>query len=506
LKDKYILALDQGTTSSRAMLYNQRGEICSMAQKEIEQIYPNPDQVEHNPIEIWESQLQVAIEAMKGISEVVPDIVSIGITNQRETTIIWDRISGKPIYNAIVWQDRRTTPLCQSLKDEGYEEKIRKKTGLQLDPYFSATKIKWILDSIPGCRAKAENGDLAFGNVDSWLLWNLTGGKIHATDVSNASRTMLFNIIDLKWDKELLLIFDIPETLLPAVVSSSEVIGTSSDSVFPLSVPISGIAGDQQAALFGQMCIEKGMVKNTYGTGCFLMMNIGEEPVLSKNGMLTTIAWEIKGQLTYALEGSVFSGGAVVQWLRDGLGMIKESSEIEELANSVKDNGGVYFVPAFTGLGAPWWAPGARGLLSGLSRGTNKGHLARAALESIAFQSYDLLHAMEDDSGFKVKKIRVDGGASKNNFLMQFQADLQEAIIERPANIESTSLGAAYLAGLAVGFWKDIDEIALQWKLAQSFESSMNREIKESMISNWNRVLSASIGISENNMNNDKGR
>jgi glycerol kinase len=487
---KYILALDQGTTSSRAIVFDKAGNIVSLAQKEFPQIYPQPGWVEHQPSEIWSTQLSVAVEAVSQGNLKASDIDSIGITNQRETTIVWDRSTGKAIYNAIVWQDRRTSQYCDELKEK-HGQKIREKTGLVVDAYFSATKIKWILDNVEGAREKAAAGQLAFGTVDSWLVWKLTGGKVHATDITNASRTMLFNINTLTWDEELLRMMDIPASLLPHVLSSSESFGETAEQILAGKIPITGIAGDQHAALFGQMCTEKGMVKNTYGTGCFMLMNIGDKPILSKNNLVTTVAWKINGKVQYALEGSIFIGGAVVQWLRDGLGIIKKSSDVEELARQVKDNGGMYLVPAFAGLGAPHWNQYARGTMVGLTRGTTAAHIARAALESIALQTYDVLKAMEADAGARVKELRVDGGATSNNLLLQIQADVLQSTVARPEVTETTALGAAYLAGLQTGFWKDIEEIKSQWKLNRAFQPET--ENADELIEGWNRAIKAAI-------------
>ncbi len=486
---KYILALDQGTTSSRAILFDKKGEIVSVAQKEFEQIFPKPGWVEHDPSEIWSSQVGVAAEVVSRANVNANELAAIGITNQRETTVVWDRTTGNPVYNAIVWQDRRTASICNTLKKEGHAEMFQNKTGLVLDAYFSGTKVKWILDNVDGAREKAINGDLKFGTVDSWLIWKLTDGKVHATDVTNASRTLLYNIFEHKWDQEILELLDIPESMLPDVRSSSEVYGETSGDIFARRLPISGIAGDQQAALFGQVCSQPGMAKNTYGTGCFMLLQTGEKPILSKNNLLTTIAWELDGKVHYALEGSVFIAGAVVQWLRDGLGMIRSSNEIESLARKAKDNDGVYLVPAFSGLGAPHWDPYARGTLIGLTRGTNRSHIARAALESIAYQSTDLLRAMESDAGITLKEMRVDGGASVNNLLMQFQADILNKPVVRPKVTETTALGAAYLAGLAVGFWKDIEEINQKWQVDKTFEPEMEQQEREKLLNNWHRAV-----------------
>lgn len=488
MDQKYILALDQGTTSSRAIVFDKQGDIRSSAQKEFQQIYPKAGWVEHDGNQIWSSQSSVAAEAISEMGLNWEDIAAIGITNQRETTLIWDRETGKPVYNAIVWQDRRTSDFCDELKkQDGLIEKIRDKTGLIIDAYFSATKIKWILDNVEGARKRAENGELAFGTVDSWLIWNLTQGKAHVTDATNASRTMLYNIKEGKWDDEILDLLDIPRSLLPEVKSSSEVYAETEN--FAVKVPIAGIAGDQQAALFGQRCIDSGMVKNTYGTGCFMIMNTGDEPITSENNLLTTIAWEIEGEVEYALEGSIFVAGAVVQWLRDELGIIQESAEVEELAASVEDNDGVYIVPAFAGLGAPHWNQHARGTIVGLTRGSNKGHIARAALESIAYQTMDVITAMEADSGIEIKELRVDGGATANDLLMQFQSDMLQVPVVRPNTLETTALGAAYLAGLAVGYWKDHEEINNQWKKNETFTPDMSTEEVEELRSEWNRAL-----------------
>ena len=473
---KYILALDQGTTSSRAIVFDHDGKICSVAQKEFTQYFPKPGWVEHNPNEIWSSQASVIAESISAIDINGLDIAGIGITNQRETTIVWDVDTEEPIYNAIVWQDRRTADYCDKLRAEGLIDTIREKTGLIIDAYFSGTKIKWILDNVPGARQRAEQGKLRFGNVDSWLVWRLTRGEVHVTDVTNASRTMLFNINTLKWDADLLKLLDIPVSMLPEVKSSSEVYGHTKTTIFAHEVPISGIAGDQQAALFGQMCIEPGAIKNTYGTGCFVMLNTGEKPVKSENNLLTTIAWKIGDKINYALEGSIYVGGSVVQWLRDGLCCIKSSSEIEELAASVPDSGGVFFVPALTGLAAPYWDQHARGTIIGITRGTTTAHIARAALDGIAFQTYDIARAMAKDMGAPLTELKVDGGASRNNLLMQYQANLLGIKVVRPKITETTALGAAYLAGLAVGFWKDLDEIKQQWQVGRTFEPVPDNE------------------------------
>ena len=476
MEKKFILALDQGTTSSRAIVFDHNGQIKSVAQKEFTQYFPQPGWVEHNPNEIWSSQASVIAEAISAIDINGLDIAGIGITNQRETTIVWDIDTEEPIYNAIVWQDRRTAEYCDKLKAQGLTDKIHEKTGLIVDAYFSGTKIKWILDNVPGARKRAEMGKLRFGNVDAWLVWRLTRGEVHVTDVTNASRTMLFNIHDLKWDEDLLKLLDIPLSMMPEVKSSSEIYGHTQTTIFAHEVPISGIAGDQQAALFGQMCIEPGAIKNTYGTGCFVMLNTGRKPVMSKNNLLTTIAWKIGDRVDYALEGSIYVGGSVVQWLRDGLGFITSSSEIEDLASTVPDSGGVYFVPALTGLAAPYWDQYARGTIVGITRGTTRAHIARAALDGIAFQTYDIAQAMAKDMEAPLTELKVDGGASRNNLLMQYQSNLLGIKVVRPKITETTALGAAYLAGLAVGFWKDIDEIKNQWQVERSFEPLADSE------------------------------
>ncbi|HEY5367596.1 MAG TPA: glycerol kinase GlpK [Hanamia sp.] len=485
----YILTLDQGTTSSRAILFDKSGKIASIAQKEFKQFYPKPGWVEHDPMEIWSSQASVITEAVLKENLKADEIAAIGITNQRETTVVWDRETGVPVYNAIVWQDRRTAEQCDILKGKGVDEIIRQKTGLVLDAYFSATKIQWILNNVPGAKEKAEQGNLAFGTVDSWLIWNLTEGKLHITDVSNASRTMLFNINTLEWDEELLAVFEIPKNMLPSVKSSSEIYSETSGQLLGTKVPIGGIAGDQQAALFGHICVKPGMVKNTYGTGCFMLMNIGDKPVLSKNNLITTVAWKIGDEVQYAFEGSIFIAGAVVQWLRDELKIISSAAEIESLASEVADSGGVYMVPAFAGLGAPYWNQYARGTIFGITRGTNRSHFARAALESIAFQVMEVLSAMESDSGIEIKELRVDGGATQNNLLLQFQADILKASVIRPEVTEVTAIGAAYLAGLAVGFWDSIEEIQQQWKINKRFEPG-NAD-KEDLIKGWYRAIKA---------------
>lgn len=467
--DKYILALDQGTTSSRAIIFDEKGRICASAQKEFPQHFPKPGWVEHDPKDIWSSEAGVIAESIAEAGINGLNIAGIGITNQRETTIVWNAETGEPVYNAIVWQDRRTSEYCDSLKRQGLTSFLREKTGLILDAYFSATKIRWILENVPGARAMAEAGKLRFGTVDTWLIWNLTRGDVHVTDVSNASRTMLFNIHDLKWDEDLLNLFDIPVSMMPEVKSSSEVYGYTRTTLFAHEVPIAGIAGDQQAALFGQQCTEPGSVKNTYGTGCFLLMNSGDKPIMSSNNLLTTVAWKIGDTVNYALEGSIFVGGSVVQWLRDGLGIIMSSAEIEALAKTVTDNGGVYFVPALTGLGAPYWDQYAKGCIYGLTRGTTAAHIARAALEGIAFQTMDIVNAMQKDAGVKLAELKVDGGASRNNLMMQFQADILNTNVIRPKVTETTAMGAAYLAGLAVGYWESLEAIKNQWQAEKKF-------------------------------------
>ncbi|VAW29105.1 Glycerol kinase [hydrothermal vent metagenome] len=489
MEKKYILALDQGTTSSRAIIYDHAGKIISMAQKEFRQIFPEPGFVEHDPMEIYSSQISVAAEAMAQMEIHDNVIAAIGITNQRETTIVWNRKTGKPVYNAIVWQDRRTSAYCDRLKKRGLHDWIAKKTGLEIDAYFSATKIKWILDNVTGARKAAENGELAFGTVDSWLMWNLSNGKAHLTDTSNASRTMLFNIHTLQWDEDLLKLFDIPASMLPEVKSNSTHFTDTSGLIFSSKIPISGVAGDQQAALFGQMCVHQGMVKNTYGTGCFIMLNTGDKAVRSKNRMLTTVAWQLNNKTTYALEGSVFVGGAVIQWLRDGIKLIKSSSYSEKLALSVEDTDGVIFVPAFTGLGAPHWDQDARGMIYGITRGTTRAHIIRAALEAIAYQSYDVMKAMQQDAGFAIENLRVDGGAAANNLLMQMQADMLQTNVQRPVVLESTSLGVAYFAGLAVGFWKDVAEIESQWQVEKTFTPAKNAGDVKKEIAVWHDAV-----------------
>ena len=497
MSEKFILALDQGTTSSRAILFNHSGEIISVAQKEFKQIYPQPAWVEHDAEEIWSSQFGVMAEVLAKGNIQTNQVAGIGITNQRETTIVWDRTTGKPIYNAIVWQDRRTAAYCDSLKAAGNAGVIQQKTGLIIDAYFSATKLKWILDNVSGAREKAAKGQLAFGTVDSWLTWKLSGGKIHITDVSNASRTMLLNIQTCEWDEELLKLFDIPASVLPEVNPSSKLYGVTETVVKHANIPIAGIAGDQQSALFGQLCTQPGMVKNTYGTGCFMLMNTGEKPIPSKNNLLTTIAWKIDNKTTYALEGSVFIAGAVVQWLRDGLQIIRQSSEVEALAAEVNDADGVYVVPAFAGLGAPHWNQHARGSFFGITRGTTKAHIAKAALESIAYQTTDVLKAMESDSGISIKELRVDGGATINNMLMQFQSDILQTPVVRPKVYETTALGAAYLAGLAVGYWTGVEELQKQWQADKRFTPNMATDKVENYLKGWQRAVKASIAWAE---------
>lgn len=491
--DQYILALDQGTSSSRAIVFDRKGTPVAVSQKEFTQYFPQPGWVEHNPMEIWSSQAAVIAEAISSIGINGKNLAAIGITNQRETTIVWDARTGAPVYNAIVWQDRRTSEYCDSLKDQGLTDFIRSKTGLIIDAYFSATKIRWILENVPGARSRAEAGELRFGTVDSWLVWMLTGGDVHVTDVSNASRTMLFNIHSLKWDEELLDLFGIPSSMMPQVKSSSEIYGHTRTTLFAHKVPVAGIAGDQQAALFGQMCIEPGSVKNTYGTGCFLLMNSGTKPILSKNSLLTTIAWKIGDTVNYALEGSIFVAGSVVQWLRDGLGIINSSSEVEALAASVPDNGGVYFVPALTGLGAPYWDQYAKGCISGLTRGTTAAHIARAALEGIAFQTMDIVEAMKRDAGVDLKELKVDGGASRNNLLMQFQANVLSTNVIRPKVTETTALGAAYLAGLAVGYWESIEVVKQQWQEDVLFSPTISVDEAAALKDAWKEAVGRTL-------------
>lgn len=492
---KYIMALDQGTTSSRAIIFNKSGEIIRVAQKEFSQIFPKPGWVEHDAMEIWGSQSGVLREVIETAGIRPDEIASIGITNQRETTVVWDKHTGKPIYNAIVWQCRRTSDICDELKDKGLEEQIREKTGLIIDAYFSATKLKWILDNVEGAREKAEKGDLLFGTIDTWLIWNLTRGKVHVTDYTNASRTMMFNINTLKWDEDILAELGIPKVMLPDVKPSSYLYGYTDEHMLAgAEIPISGCAGDQQAALFGQTCFDEGTAKNTYGTGCFLLMNTGSKPVKSQNGLLTTIAWGIGGEINYALEGSIFVAGASIQWLRDELNLISTAEESEEYASRVEDTNGVYVVPAFTGLGAPYWDMYARGTISGLTRGSNKSHIIRATLESIAYQTKDVLQAMQDDAGIKLKALKVDGGASNNNFLMQFQSDILDVDIFRPEIVETTALGAAYLAGLSIGFYKNKEEITSNWKIDKDFKSDMDNDTRNEKYSGWKKAIARSLG------------
>jgi len=497
MKNQFILALDQGTTSSRAILFNQAGDIVSLAQKEFRQIYPQPGWVEHDPQEIWGGQAGVAAEAVAKAGIDGRSIAAIGITNQRETTIVWDRETSLPVYNAIVWQDRRTAEFCDQLKERGLADAIRNKTGLPVDAYFSGSKIKWILDNVPGARARAEAGKLAFGTVDSWLIWNFTHGKVHVTDVSNASRTMLYNIHSQQWDAELLDIMGIPASMLPEVKSSSEVYGHTHAAHLGVEIPIAGVAGDQQAALFGQQCTRPGMVKNTYGTGCFMMMNTGSKPIESSNNLLTTIAWKVDGQVQYALEGSIFIGGAVVKWLRDGLGIIRHSADVGPLAQEVDSSDGVYLVPAFAGLGAPHWQQNARGTIVGATLGTKAAHIARAALDSIAYQTMDVLKAMEADAGTAIAELRVDGGATVNELLMQFQSDILGVDVVRPKITETTALGAAYLAGLAVGYWDGVADIQGQWQLDRRFQQNMAAEEVSSNVRGWNRAVNAAKAWAE---------
>lgn len=486
---KYILALDQGTTSSRAIVFDAQGSMVSMAQKEFPQIYPQPGWVEHDPQDIWSGQVGVAAEALARAKIKASDIVGIGITNQRETTVIWDRATGYPIHNAIVWQDRRTATLCDSLREAGHADTFHQKTGLLLDAYFSGSKVRWLLDNIPGARERAERGELAFGTIDTWLIWNLTAGQVHVTDVSNASRTLMFNIHTLQWDDELLALLNVPRSLLPEVKSSSEIYGHTASNHLGASVPIAGVAGDQHAALFGQQCTQPGMVKNTYGTGCFMMMNTGDAPIVSHNKLLTTVAWQVGGKTQYALEGSIFIAGAVVKWLRDGLKIIRDSGDIGPLAQSVPDNGGVYLVPAFAGLGAPHWDAKARGTLVGATLGTQSAHVARAALEAIAYQTMDVLQAMRSDSGLELAQLRVDGGATVNELLMQFQADVVGVEVVRPKITETTALGAAYLAGLAVGYWDSLPALQDQWQMDRCFSPAMPADEVQRHIAGWQRAV-----------------
>ena len=491
---KYIMALDAGTTSNRCILFDEKGEICSIAQKEFTQYFPKPGWVEHDANEIWSSQLGVAVEAMAKLGIGADDIAAIGITNQRETTIVWDKSTGEPVYNAIVWQCRRTSEYCDTLKDKGLTDKFREKTGLIIDAYFSGTKLKWILDNVDGVRERAEKGELLFGTVETWLIWKLTKGKAHVTDYSNASRTLLFNIKDLTWDKEILEELNIPESMLPEPKPSSYVYGYSDASFFGKEIPISGAAGDQQAALFGQTCFNPGEAKNTYGTGCFMLMNTGETPVYSKNGLVTTIAWGLDGKVNYALEGSIFVAGASIQWLRDELRIIESAADSEYMAKKVKDTNGCYVVPAFTGLGAPYWDQYARGTIVGLSRGVNKYHIIRATLESIGYQVNDVLHAMKADSGIDLAALKVDGGASANDFLMQFQSDIINAPVKRPSCVETTAMGAAYLAGLAVGYWNSKEDVIKNWAVNKIFSPIMGEDERERKIKGWNKAVKYSFG------------
>ncbi len=494
MEKKYVLALDQGTTSSRAILFNKAGKIVDVAQKEFRQIFPKPGQVEHNANEIWSSILGVIADVLSNQNVSAKEIASIGITNQRETTLIWDKETGKPIHNALVWQSRLTDPICHELKDKGYNDLFRDKTGLLIDAYFSGTKVKWLLDNVEGAREKAEQGELLFGTMDTWLIWKLSGGKAHVTDYTNASRTLMYNIHELKWDEELLDILGVPKSLLPEVRPSSEEYAKTVDyHFFGEEVPIAGAAGDQQAALFGQACFEKGMAKNTYGTGCFMLMNTGEEAVKSDHGLLTTIAWGIDGKVEYALEGSIFVAGSAIQWLRDGLRMVKSASETEGYATKIGSTDGVYVVPAFVGLGTPYWDSDVRGAIFGITRGTEKEHFIRATLESLAYQTKDVLDAMNADSGIDLKTLRVDGGAVANNFLMQFQSDMLGVSVERPEIQETTALGAAYLAGLAVGFWKDKEEIAKQWHIEKTFEPDMDEEKRTELYDGWKTAVEATM-------------
>lgn len=495
--EKYIMALDAGTTSSRCIIYNKKGEMLSVAQKEFTQHFPKPGYVEHDPLEIWETQKEVAMEALAKIGGTYENVEAIGITNQRETTILWDKKTGKPVYNAIVWQCRRTAQYCDGLIEQGLTDKIRQKTGLVIDAYFSGTKLKWILDNVEGAREKAEKGQLLFGTVETWLIWNLTGGRVHVTDYSNASRTMMFNINTLEWDDEILEILDIPKCVLPKAVPSSMVYGETDSQIFGGPIKVAGAAGDQQAALFGQTCFREGEGKNTYGTGCFLLMNTGEKPVFSNNGLVTTIAWGLDGKVSYALEGSAFVCGAAVQWLRDELKIIENSPESERLAASVENSGGVYLVPAFAGLGAPYWNPYARGSIFGLTRGTSRAHLVRATLESLAYQTNDLVSAMEEDMGIEMISLKVDGGACANNLLMQIQSDVLNTKVVRPKCIETTSLGAAYLAGLATGYWKSKEDVVENWAVDRAFEPAIADEERAKMACGWKRAVKAAIAWAE---------
>ena len=494
MKKKYIMALDQGTTSARCILYDRQGRQISVAQKEFRQIYPHEGWVEHDPMDIWSTQIGVAQEALLKTDATYEDIDSIGITNQRETTIVWDRVTGEPVYNAIVWQCRRTSEFCDELKSRGLEDFFRKKTGLLIDPYFSATKLKWILENVDGAYERARNGELLFGTIETWLIWRLTGGKVHVTDYSNASRTMMFNIHTLKWDGEILAELDIPACMLPEPCPSSMVFGESSPLIFGGPVKTAGAAGDQQSALFGQACFKEGEAKNTYGTGGFMLVNTGETPVESRNGLLTTIAWGLDGKVCYALEGSVFVSGATIQWLRDEVRILDNAAESEKMARSVDDTAGAYIVPAFTGLGAPYWDPYARGALMGLTRGVNKNHIVRAALESMAYQTYDLMNSMTEDMGYEIKTFKVDGGACANDFLLEFQSDIINMPLYRPECIETTSLGAAYLAGLATGYWKNTDDIISNWQINNIFRPDMDEERRQTLIDGWHRAVKCTLG------------
>jgi len=494
MKERYVLALDQGTTSSRAILFDSRGNVVGMVNQEFPQIYPRPGWVEHDPYDILESQVSVAKKLLRTVNVEPNQIAAIGITNQRETTIVWDKKTGKPVYNAIVWQCRRTASMCDELKAQGLADLIKRKTGLVIDAYFSATKLEWILQNVPGVLEKAKKGEIAFGTVDSWLIWNLTGGKVHATDVSNASRTMLFNVSDLRWDEELLDMFNVPRSVLPQVFPSSHIYGVTDKDIFGVEIPIAADIGDQQAALFGQMCVRAGMVKNTYGTGCFILMNIGDKPIFSRSGLLTTVAWKLKDEVSYALEGSVFIAGAAIQWLRDELRMVESAQETEQMALSVPNSAGVYVVPAFVGLGAPYWDMYARGAIFGLTRGSKKEHIVRAVLESIAYQTRDVVEVMCEECQTELKTLRVDGGASKNNFLMQFQADILNVPVERPKVNETTALGAAYLAGLAVGYWESMEQIESQWQLDRKFVPNMDEKEREELYKGWRKAVERAKG------------
>ncbi len=497
MEKKYVLSLDQGTTSSRAILFDKSGAIMGVAQKEFTQIYPKPGWVEHNAEEIWETQLEVLKEVLIKNHVHPHQIAAIGITNQRETAVVWDKLTGKPVYNAIVWQSRQTMDICNELKEQGFDPTVRQKTGLLIDAYFSGTKVKWILDNVQGAREKADNGQLLFGTIDTWLIWKLTDGKVHVTDYSNASRTMMYNIHELQWDQELLNMLNVPASMLPDVRPSSEVYGETSKSLFEVQIPIAGIAGDQQAALFGQACFEEGMAKNTYGTGCFMLMNTGSKAVASQNGLLTTIAWGLDGKVEYALEGSIFVAGATIQWLRDGLKLIEKASDSEKHAAAVASTDGVYLVPAFVGLGAPYWDMEARGAIFGLTRGTTQDHFIRAAVESLAYQTKDVLEAMEADSGIQLQKLAVDGGAVANNFLMQFQANLLGAAVDRPRVLETTALGAAYLAGLAVGYWAGKQDIIQNKVIERTFESSMESTERDGLYEGWKAAVQATMGYKQ---------